>query len=229
MVNMAKGDLANGRLPWVSIKTPVWADMAAGKHDAEIDEMLRALDALSGPVWLTIWHEPENDLTTGQTPQTHRDMNKRVRQRMTALGTDNIALVQTMMYWTYDSRSGRDPDAYWGAGIYDIAANDIYREEETSLIIPSWLAFRSWAKSKGVDVAVGEWGIRGTSSRAGDLVREWYNHAIGSATDGKGARVVGLAAFDSGLNATNGSWELRGEQLRVFQELLNDPRTANPN
>ncbi|MCA9582739.1 MAG: hypothetical protein KC416_13160, partial [Myxococcales bacterium] len=48
MINTARDDLNNGRLPWVSTKTPPWADMAAGKHDAEIDEMLRALDALGG-------------------------------------------------------------------------------------------------------------------------------------------------------------------------------------
>jgi hypothetical protein len=31
----------------------------AGQHDREIDELLRALDALPGPVWLTLHHEPE--------------------------------------------------------------------------------------------------------------------------------------------------------------------------
>ncbi|MCY1078888.1 hypothetical protein [Archangium lansingense] len=28
-------------------------------RDGEIDELLRALDALPGPVWLTLHHEPE--------------------------------------------------------------------------------------------------------------------------------------------------------------------------
>ncbi|MCA9600930.1 MAG: hypothetical protein KC417_02830, partial [Myxococcales bacterium] len=50
MVTMARNDLTAGRIPWVSTKTPSWADMAAGKHDAEIDQMLLALDALPGPV-----------------------------------------------------------------------------------------------------------------------------------------------------------------------------------
>ena len=35
-------DLAAGRLPWVSLKTPGWAAMADGTHDAEIDQLLTA-------------------------------------------------------------------------------------------------------------------------------------------------------------------------------------------
>jgi hypothetical protein len=50
--------------------------------------------------------------------------------------------------------------------------------------------------------------------------------AAGSHADGNGARVVGLSAFDSGLNSPNGSWELKGEQLTAFRELMGDPRTA---
>ena len=53
------------------------------------------------------------------------------------------------------------------------------------------------------------------------------NAAAGSNADGKGARVVGLSAFDSALNSPSGSWELKGEQLTTFWKLLNDPRTAN--
>ncbi|MEX0685127.1 MAG: hypothetical protein WD267_09265 [Balneolales bacterium] len=71
MLNVATDDIANGRLPWVSVKPPPcenpdpdcsswqWLGMAKGKFDDEIDEMLYALAALKKPIWLTIHHEPE--------------------------------------------------------------------------------------------------------------------------------------------------------------------------
>jgi hypothetical protein len=232
MINMASDDLAHSRLPWVSTKTPSWAAMAAGTYDAQIDQMLNALNALPGPVWLTIHHEPEggggvNSPDDPAGPAGHVAMNKRVRQRMTALNVDNVALAPILMSYTWTSASGRNPNEWWEAGIYDFLGVDHYRDSQESLVNSTFLTIRQWAAQRGVDVAVGEWGMRGTDAAAGQRVRDWYNHAAGSNADGKGARVVGLSAFDSGLNSPSGSWELQGEQLTAFWELLNDPRTAD--
>src|SRR5690606_20337987 len=41
MVNTAKGDVAVGRIPWVSIKSASWASMASGAEDQLIDYMLK--------------------------------------------------------------------------------------------------------------------------------------------------------------------------------------------
>src|SRR5690606_5316024 len=144
---------------------------AAGLHDAEIDYILRELDSVGSPVWLTIWHEPENDLAPGQTPATHVGMNRRVRQRMEALGTKNITLVGILMSWTWDSRSGRNPEDWWAPGIYDVLAVDHYRDGEASLVTSVWRSIRQWAAQKGIDLAVGEWGMRGTNAAAGDRVQ----------------------------------------------------------
>jgi hypothetical protein len=69
--------------------------------------------------------------------------------------------------------------------------------------------------------------MRGTDAAAGGRVRAWYEAAIASSSDGAGARTVGLSAFDSNLNSSTGGWELMGEQLTVFRQLLGDPRTAS--
>ena len=53
--------------------------------------------------------------------------------------------------------------------------------------------------------------------------------AIDSGTDDRGARVIGMAAFDSGADPTSPSWELRGAQLETFQRLLGDNRSTGPN
>jgi len=232
LVTTARDDLAHHRLPWVSVKTPSWAAMAAGQHDGEIDQMLRALDALPGPVWLTIHHEPEggagvNSPDDPAGPAGHIAMNRRVRQRMTVLGVDNVALAPILMAHTWTQASGRNPDEWWAPGIYDFLGVDIYNQREASLITDNWLRVRQWAAERGVEVAVGEWGMRGSDPAAGQRVRDWYNHAAGSNADGRGARVIGLSAFDSNLNSPHGGWVLQGAQLSVFRELLRDPRTAD--
>lgn len=253
MISTAADDLENGRLPWVSVKPPVcpdgearcensdWTGMADGVYDAQIDEMLTALAALPGPVWLTIHHEPEGgggvnhpDDPVGGS-QAHIGMNQRVRDRITALGLENdIALSLILMSWTWDSRSGRNPNDWWEPGIYDILGIDHYNDSEGSLLengepTPVFPRIRTWAAQRGVDVAVGEWGMRGEDEAAGQRVLEWYEYAADSHNDGQGARVVGLSAFDSGLNSPTGSWELKGEQLNMFWQLLGDPRTASVN
>jgi hypothetical protein len=231
-VTTVNEDLANARLPWVSVKTPSWAEMAAGEHDAEIDEMLVALDAAAGPVWLTIHHEPEggggvNSPDDPAGPAGHVAMNRQVRSRMTALGVDNVALAPILMSWTWATGSGRNPDEWWEDGLYDFLGVDQYCDAEATLLDDNWETVRRWAYDKGVTVAVGEWGMRGSDEAAGQRVRDWYESAANSYDDVGLARVIGLSAFDSGLNSPTGSWELTGSQLEVFHELLGDPRTAS--
>jgi hypothetical protein len=231
LIDIATGDVDGGRLAWVSIKTPAWDAMSAGDHDAEIDELLVALAAIAGPVWLTLHHEPEGGAGVNQPddpggPSAHLAMNRRVRDRMTALGIDNVALALVLMGYTFNPQSNRDPEQWWQDGVYDLLGIDWYLDAEESLITSRWLSIRAWAAGKQVDVAVGEWGMRGSDAAAGQRVREWYEHAASSHVDGLGARVVGLAAYDSEGGA-DGPWLLEGAQLETFQELLGDPRTAH--
>ncbi|MEJ2610901.1 MAG: PPC domain-containing protein [Candidatus Thiodiazotropha sp.] len=232
MIRTASADLLAGRLPWISVKTPSWKKMANGLHDNEIDEMLKALDNLPGPVWLTIHHEPEGGAGHNYPddpggPSMHLAMNKRVRMRMNALGVDNVALAPILMSYTWNMKSGRNPDEWWEPGVYDFLGVDHYQKSEASMLTPVWLNIRQWAAAHGVDIAVGEWGMRGTNKAAGLRVKEWYDHAVNSYKDGLGGRVTALCAFDSALNSPSGSWELKGAQLTIFHDLMNDSRTAN--
>ncbi|HEX8699462.1 MAG TPA: hypothetical protein VF815_11540 [Myxococcaceae bacterium] len=133
LVTTARDDLTHHRLPWVSVKTPPWAQMGTGQHDGEIDQMLRALNALPGPVWLTLHHEPDggegvNTPDDPSGPAGHVAMNRRVRLRMKALGVDNVALAPILMAHTWNADSGRNPDAWWAPGIYDFLGVDIYNK-----------------------------------------------------------------------------------------------------
>jgi hypothetical protein len=233
LVEEATDDAAHGRVGWVSVKTPPWDEMGDGDHDAEIDQMLNALDDIDGPVWLTMHHEPEGGGGTNAPddpsgPAGHIAMNTRVRQRMTALGVDNVALAPILMTYTWKPGSGRNPEDWWAPGIYDFLGVDHYRDSETSPLDDAWYDIREFAAAKGVEVAVGEWGMRGTDTAAGNRMKAFYDHAAGSHQDGLGGRVVGLSYFDSGANSPSGSWELAGAQLTMFRTLLGDPRTAQP-
>lgn len=241
MIDTARSDIQSGRLPWVSIKTPDWVDMASGAHDSEIDAMLRALDGLPGVVWLTVHHEPEGggaadgpDQASG--PSAHLDMNRRIRQRMNSLGVDNVALAPILIGWTWNSSSGRDPDQWWDSGVYDFLGVDHYACynnasscQGESLVSPLWSSIRRWAAQRGVDVAVGEWGLRGRGADAGERVTAWFESAVRSHSDGGGARVVGLAAYDAEPHNA-ASYRLSGEQLEVFHRAMQDDRAAeSPN
>lgn len=233
MIDQARGDLLSGRLPWISIKTPEWTEMANGLHNAGIDEMLRALDALPGPIWLTIHHEPEGGGPGGNVPDfpsgpsAWLGMQRKVRERMDLLGTDNIALVPVLMSYTWDTASGRNPEQWWAPDIFDFLGVDHYvHTEAANLLNPVWQKVRDFAEAKAVDVGVGEWGMIGTNAAAGDKVRAWYNAAAGSHNDGNGARVVSLMVFDYDIGGESDDWTLYGEQLIAFRQLLTDPRTA---
>lgn len=245
MISSVKADIANDRLPWVSVMPPgcdkgqvcwSWQSIADGSYDAEIDSMLGALNAVDGPVWLSIHHEPESEVVDVPNPgaEAFVAMNRRVRSRMSALGVDNVALAPILMGWTWSPRSGRDVDQWWAPGIFDFVGMDPYNDPHPGLglvEIDWWPIGRRWAESKGVDLAVAEWGMRCADEPAcagtngGEKVREWYEEAAGSAWDGEGARVTALSAFDSDRHSPEGSWELTGTQLSEFRFLLRDPRT----
>ncbi len=227
MVSMARGDLAAGRLPWVSVKTPAWSEMAQGLHDAEIDEMLRALDALGGPVWLTVWHEPENDPGLASD---WRGMQVRVRQRMNAVGTRNIAFAPVLMSWTYVSASGRNPSDWWVDGIWDFLGIDHYLEKESYVLTSSqdtlWVGSYNFANSKHIKVALGEWGNRGTDAQAAAEMQAFYDLGVNSGFTTQ-SQIIGFAYFDSGLNSPTGSWELLGEPLNKFRQLMGADRSVH--
>lgn len=235
MVRTAAEDVAAGRLPWVSVKPPSWGDVGAGRHDAEIDQMLVALDRVGGPVWLTVHHEPEggggrNAADDPGGPAAWRAMQQRIRVRMDAVGTRNVAFAPVLMAWTFDPRSGRNAEDWWVDGVWDFAGIDYYVDTEApddvAMAQRQWLLARSFYGDRRLDLAVGEWGNRGTDGRAAAEMRGFYDHALGSADDGLGARVIALAYFDSNLNSPTGGWMLSGEPLHAFRELAARPTSV---
>jgi hypothetical protein len=233
MVTTAKPDAAAGRVPWVSTKPPLvssgsaWAAVGSGAYDAEIDQMLKALGTVPGPVWLTVHHEPEGGGSTpaGQTDDpggaaAWRAMQTRIRQRITATGVRNVAFAPVLMSWTFDSRSGRNPAEWWVPGIWDFAGIDHYVDASaTTMETTMWNNARAFYTTKGLDMALGEWGNKDHGPTGAAEMQAFYDMARRSGSSGK-AQVVALAYFDTDLN---GGVPLSGDVLVRFRELMKAP------
>lgn len=104
LAGQAKTDIAANRMPMYSIKPVGWTEMASGSRDAEIDTFLKSLDSVGGPVWLIVHHEPDGG-GAKVGPRNEDDaggaaawvkMQKKFRERMTAIGIKNVALMAAM-------------------------------------------------------------------------------------------------------------------------------------
>jgi PKD repeat protein len=102
---------AAGRGAWLSFKTPEvgvtsWADVAGGAYQIQVDAFLNGLRTTGINVWLTPFHEPENDPDFG-TPAEWRAMVRYIETRRQAVGADNILIVPIIMDYTFNPASGR--------------------------------------------------------------------------------------------------------------------------
>lgn len=208
-VSTARGDLAVGRLPWISFKLPhSWADMAAGAGDAWARDLARQLAALDGPVWVAFHHEPEGD---GDIQQW-----RRMQERLAPLvrgAAPNVAFTVIVTGW---NQFYGDP-AYslgqiWPRGVtVDVAGFDIYQQYgvvKDGRTTTKWTDFAAyfqkidaWARTVGVDWALGETGVTAQAVSArptviADTVRLLVSYGG-----------IGYSYFDTTLNSV-ADWSL---------------------
>jgi hypothetical protein len=202
LLQAVRDDHAKNRLPWISTKATSWAQLASGADDAELDAFLRNLDATGKPVWLTINHEPEND---GGNSAEWRAMQSHVRARMTAVGTQHVAFMPVLMSYTWKSQSGRNPTDWYVPGIWDAYGIDHYRDNVSGDMFTegNWATLVDFAEARGLPVALGEWGNRGTDAQAATEMQAFWDWGFNNNKD-----ILAFCYFDSGLNSPNGSWEL---------------------
>ena len=63
--------------------------------------------------------------------------------------------------------------------------------------------------AKGMKIALGEWGNRGTDAAAATDMTRFYDFGVRSGGSGK-PQVIGYAYFDSDLNSPHGRVDLAG-------------------
>ena len=127
LVHRCRDDLAHGRLPHVSIKAPgTWSEVAAGARDDWLTGMLRPLGEGSGPVFLTLHHEPENDAgPPGMQPSDYVAMQHRAIRTARELAPE-VTIVPVLQQWTFDpARHDVDPAA-WLVPEASVIGLDVY-------------------------------------------------------------------------------------------------------
>ncbi len=249
VVSLARQDVNAGRLPWVSNKPAgSWKDHGDGKFDASTRQMFIDLGKLNGPVWYTFHHEPEGGGSAGNRPDDSGGPTQwlRAQERISRILRDlqsqgqarNVAFGPVLMGYTWQKSSGRDPNAWYKAGIWDFAGIDAYTRHESNsnpMESDGLPAARKFYGERGLKVALGEWAIRTQSTSetnagekpsaeeeriAGERMKLAYNTMLNSARDGKGAQIIGAAYFDTHLNSGAASYELTGTQYKVFCDII---------
>ena len=228
MTSMAAQDLQAGVLPFLSMKVPgSWASVASGDRDDWLDDVLKGLAQVDGPVFMAFHHEPENDLTLpGHTPGTWKQMQQRARDRAARIAPE-VTIVPVLMQWTFNPESGRKPEewllpdfAMLGVDVYNIwSPADPKVWSEFADLLAQVRAFVPQDQA----IIVPEFGTPPDPldpQRASEWLRGAYQSSIGG-------NVAGLAWFDSPFNDPGiGNTQLSPVGYATLKELIQRPETA---
>jgi chitodextrinase len=222
-----KTNAAADRLTWGSFKTPPWAEVASGKDDAVLDQMLKTVDGAGKPTWLTFWHEPEGEVgdANAGSAADFVAMQKHIRARMTALGTKNIAFAPILTAFHVGGTSSGliDPNTMYAANTWDFFGFDTYQTDASST--PYDARFKrvvDFAVSKNLPFAIGEWGNRDNDATSAQEMVNFFHWGFDNNKD-----LLGMSYFDSDANSSSGGWTLSGANLNQFIAILkSDPRVA---
>lgn len=239
IINNAKSDQAANRLPYVTFKTADWKYVGDGTYDAKLDSFLRRLDAVGKPVWLTAWHEPENDTNgTTKTSASYRAMQARIRQRMNIVGTKNIAFMPHLMDETTRNNGSRNPNDWWVDGIWDAVMFSNYCQRAcvdkggNTYDTTARTQSINYIESRGLPWGVGEWSL--SEERTGPLrftqyFQKYWEWGFDNNRDG-----IAYSYFDADESRPDGSSpyyaSLRDANLDAFHDILwYDPRVQRIN
>jgi hypothetical protein len=150
-----------------------WAAVARGSRDAEIDVISQSIKSYPHTIFLTIWHEAEDEVRdtpgSGRTPEDYAAMYRHVVSKLRANGVDNVVFVWTVMGF-YGWRQFFD-GMYPGHEYVDWIGYDPYSKDNLHANLYDllnrnrpdigWPGFYSWAtqKAPGKPIVLTEWGI----------------------------------------------------------------------
>ena len=195
-----------GRLPFLNWKAMrsdgsvvPWRDIAGGIHDEWIAEQAARFKSFGAPMYLTFHHEPEDDEAFG-TPSEFASAFRHVVRIFREHGVRNVAFVWTMMAWSFDPGSGRDPMSWYpGTDFVDFIGLDGYnwyplREGST------WRSFHeimspamASVKAVGKPVFVVEFGVMEDPNDP-DRKADWFREVAKTVRDWP--RIKGLIYYD---------------------------------
>jgi len=221
-VSTAKSDLANNRLPWISFKLPhSWSQMAAGKGDAWVKDLVKQLDALDGPVWVAFHHEPEGDAAIKDWVAMQKHLSPLVKKN-----SDNVAFTMILTGWhqIYGDSQYSLENTWPGDGLVDVVGYDVYNShgivkngkplKATDMDGSYFKHFEAFAKKHNTRWALAETGINDSAaSQERTWMKDTYNQLVN-----RGG--VGMAYFNTPLNSVT-SWVITDSvKTKQFAEAL---------
>jgi ferric-dicitrate binding protein FerR (iron transport regulator) len=224
-----------GRLLMMSWKpraggaTLTWSDVAAGRHDAAyVDPAARKLAAWGRRCFLTLHHQPDDDIGpagSGMTPADFVAMWRHVRARFDAAGASNVVWVWNVISGTTDASTW---DAlYPGDGHVDWLSCSSYNFQPGPWrsVTESTRAFREWAgrtftgaRAKPVMLCV----IACAENPGDPAAKEAWLRALPAAVAAMPA-VKGVVYWSSDTNATTYAVESSPGSLAGYRAAGLDP------
>lgn len=173
-IRLIERDSGSDRLFYFSWKPSVdltWREVADGGADATIDAVAERLIEFGEPMFLTVFHEPENDVVatpgSGMTTADYVDMYRHVVLRLRDAGVRNAVFVMT--YMGFDRWATMVDELYPGDDVIDWIGYDPYgrlTDDAFGDFInrpdgDAWPGFYSWATTKapGTPIMLAEWGF----------------------------------------------------------------------
>lgn len=229
LVAQCREDLAQGRLPHVSIKPAgTWRDIASGERDDWLATMLRSLGEEESAILFTLHHEPENEAgAAGMDPSDYVGMQHRAI-RLAAELAPQVIVVPVLQHWTFDPMRGHGDPAAWVVPDASVFGIDIYNPWSPTNG-KQWRSFGSkldevigWSGER--PLVIGEYGCHDDPRNPG-LAAEWLRDAAAYA---RSHDVFSMSYFNSGRGSPEGAWELTDRAEAAFAELLTADWVARP-
>jgi hypothetical protein len=156
----AKTDVANNVITFHSVKPPTISGVAAGQYDTKLKSLAKSFPT-DHTTYLTMYHEPENDMTGAQFVSMFRHFYKVVKAANPHI---LVGTVHMSYHWRPGSSTTQDPAAWWvGSAYTDFIGVDDYNEatksgRTTVANDPQFQRWYSWAAAKDKPLAVVEFG-----------------------------------------------------------------------
>jgi hypothetical protein len=227
LIKVAKNDLANGRMPHVSIKVPGrWAGVAAGHHDAWLRGLAAGLARLSQPLFLTLHHEPENDARRKGSPKSFVAMQTHAI-KLFARHAPKVTIAPILQGWSFSKYNRRASPERWYVPSAKVYGVDVYNP--FCLTDPKWVSFADKLReikryAHGKPIVIGEYGCR-NDPRNPERAEQWMREAFHYA---RRHDIVSMSYFNSGRNSPEGSWALAGGRSVVFERRLANAAVVRP-
>jgi hypothetical protein len=206
-----------------------WADATGGNAsvNSQIDNMAASIKALgSKKIFLTIFHEPENDVTSGAsgcttykgsagTPDQYRAMWRNVHNRFAALGVTNVVWVMNYMGW--QGWNCMVDDLWPGNDLVDWIIWDPYGDDKLtfSTSVAPFYNFLVQNSDATHDYVSKTWGIGefGTVATTEAAQHAYYDNVKAAVDNNTFPRIKMLSIFDS--VGTNGDDRVRYDNQGV--------------